>query len=167
MPLWEENGKVYNQSTAILRMIGRRHGLYVTADSSEQENYLIDWAFETVADWWALPEYRKWFADSHEDEQAVTDAADVFVNKFHKQIANKLAERGDSAQFIAGDRLTIADFAVLSAYLTFAVAGKQCKPTLACKAKVEESPAVLAYIERVKAEIPQYMTDRAQYQYSI
>ena len=39
VPIWSENGKTYNQSCAILRMLGQRHGYY----SSEPERmWLID-----------------------------------------------------------------------------------------------------------------------------
>lgn len=48
VPVWIENGKQYNQSYAILRMLGARNGLY----SNEPEKmWEMDAATATAEDW--------------------------------------------------------------------------------------------------------------------
>ena len=165
VPLYQDtNGRVLNQSFAILRMLGRQHGFY--SETNPDECYEIDWALETVLDWWAGGAYRTWFTD--EPKQEDLDTAATKWEVFNGQINAKLASRGDSAKFIAGDKLTIADFAVYSLYMAIASSEYNSKPAVAViEPKVTEKPAIVAYLARMRAELPEYMEARKQYKYSI
>ena len=117
VPIFEDGkGRVLNQSFAILRMLGRQHGFYSEADIDEC--YEIDWALETILDWWAQKKYMTWF--QAEPKQEDIDAAIEKFEVFNSQMDGKLAARGENAKFIAGDKLTIADFAVYSLYTAIA-----------------------------------------------
>ena len=82
--------------------------------------------------------------------------------KFNTQIAQKLSEvEGD---FIAGPRLTIADFVIASLYLSLAFnEGNDREVRTLTGQKVTETPIVVAYLEKVKAELADYMATRDAY----
>ena len=82
--------------------------------------------------------------------------------KFNTQIAQKLSEvEGD---FIAGPRLTIADFVIASLYLSLAFnEGNDREVRTLTGQKVSETPIVVAYLEKVKGELADYMATRDAY----
>ena len=47
VPLWEDEGRQLNQTSAILRLLGKQHGYY---SMDPMEGYNADWAVETGAD---------------------------------------------------------------------------------------------------------------------
>jgi len=47
VPVWEENGKMYNQSSAILRMLAKRHGFYA---EEPEKMWAIDSANDNIND---------------------------------------------------------------------------------------------------------------------
>ena len=130
VPIWEENGRLMNQSYAILRYLGRKHGFYFETD--QEQAFVQDWVLSTAQDWWDTKAYRVWLEDGATEEQ-VAESVEKFAI-FNKQIAGKLAERGDSAKFIAGDRLSIADLVAFSLYMTFPYNEGNQKPAVALAA---------------------------------
>merc|ERR1712037_845825 len=112
VPLWETpDGRKMNQAFAILRYLGRQHGFYDGADL--EESLIVDWVLETSVDLQVSKAYAVQLFGS--TDAAAIEAAKANFSKFNKQISEKLTSRGKP--FIAGDRLTIADFVVLSHYL--------------------------------------------------
>ena len=138
-----------------MRKLGRQHGFYFADD--EEESFLVDWLFETLADLNGTKAYRRYIADEEneeEDDKAVMDFA-----KFNDQIEAKLTEKG--CKFFGGNRLTIADFALASIYLRFVYNETSTKPVVArIRATVEETSVVEAYIFRFKKEMASYMAER-------
>ena len=119
----------------------------------------MDWVLETAQDWWAVRAYRTWFMDEPSQED-LDDTVEKF-EKFNSQIAAKLTARGDNARFVAGEKLTIADFVTYSIYLSFGsteFSQKNISATTA--AKVVEKPVIVAYMERMRAELAEYVEDR-------
>ena len=59
-----------------MRKLGRQHGFYFTDD--EEESFLVDWVFETLADLNLTKAYTRYNADEEneeEDTKAVEDFA--------------------------------------------------------------------------------------------
>ena len=139
-------------------MIGRQHGYYPT--DNVDETFLIDWALETSLDFWVSKTYRQWMPNAEQSEANVATAAEGFA-KFNKLIADKLTARGEGVTFLAGDRLTIADFTIFSHYMSMShndACELPIKPAAA--AKVAETPVVEAYIARMKVAMADYMSTR-------
>ena len=154
VPLWQVPGKpLMNQAWAILRHLGRQHGFYT--DLQEEEGYLIDWVLETSIDLQNAKVYMTQLRPS--DDAATNEAGVTNFKKFHDQIAIKV---GAGRKFIASDRLTIADFVVLSHYLTLAFNDAVQSDGIVQRRNIaSSSPEVNAYLDRVKAEIVDYLDD--------
>ena len=105
---------MFNQSTAILRMLGRKHGYYI--DDSAEEVYNVDWALEVHADFWNTKTYRMWLK-GETDQEAIATGVGHFES-FNKQMETLLTST--NSRFIASDRLTIADFVIFSLYMSLA-----------------------------------------------
>ena len=80
------------------------------------------------------------------------------LDKLFKQIGAKLDER--ERKFFAGDRLTIADFLILSIYLRFTDEANQKNVRSQAQAKIDEISSVTAYIDKVKTEMASYVAQR-------
>ena len=100
---------------------------------------------------------------SRQPTQADIRTAEANFAEFNRHIAHSLTERGGPTYF-AGDRLTIADFVLVSNYLSYAFNEASLKPiTQTQAATVAQTPVVIGYIERVKAQIPGYLAVRGAY----
>ena len=67
----------------------------------------------------------------------------------------------DGPKYFAGERLTIADFVIVSHYLCYAFNDFNKKPIVdQARAFVEETPIVCAYVDRVKEAIASYLAIR-------
>ena len=149
-----------NQTNAILRLLGRRHGYYF--DDNVDEAFNVDWALETHADFWNTKTYRLWLFTEENDAEKITEGATLF-EAFNKKIEAHLTSV--NSRFIASDRLTIADFVVFSLYINMTQNEAVETPDLqaAFAAKLEDTPKVKAYIETMKQEMESYMTQRGAY----
>ena len=163
IPLWETvDGKSMNQAFAILRHLGRQHNFY--DGSNIEEAFNVDWVLETVHDLQNAKVYQMNFPAGMMGEATpeLIDAAKANFVKFHKQMENMLTSHGKP--FIAGDRMTIADFVVLSQYLSLAFNDACEQPIVASHGEaVRSSTTVMEYLERGKAELADYMSTRKAY----
>ncbi len=82
--------------------------------------------------------------------------------KFNNQIEGHLARTGST--FIAGNRITIADFVVFATYASMAI-NEFTEGTehiqAAFAATLESTPKVREYIERMKTELAGHMSQRS------
>ena len=108
MPVWEENGFKMCQSSAILRMLGVRHGYY-------SQDPMTCWAIDSLVDFIedhmgpAMSIYLPVFGGKPFDESL----APAWFEKFWDKVLPVLEARlsGHGKKFLAGtDRPTIADF---------------------------------------------------------
>ena len=157
VPIWTTaDGTIYNQCWAILKMIGRQNGLY--DGSNIEESYIVDWVLETSADCQGAKVYMTQLMPS--DDAAANEKATVDFKKFHDQISARLV----AGKFIAGDRVTIADFVILSHYLNLAHNPDCAVEGVAARAAVADSnPEMLEYLGRVKAEIADWLVTRGKF----
>lgn len=126
LPLWiTPQGQMLHQKDAILRFLGQKLGYYNLkanlSDESEShqsnqtllmQSYEVDWALETLRDTWHISFLKPWLASqvtATEIEARVSQ-----LNKFNELFERKL--ESDGRKWLAGDSITIADFAVGSAY---------------------------------------------------
>ena len=107
MPVWEEEGAVYPQCSAILRMIGIRCGYY-------SEDPMACWAIDSLVDY--IEDHTNKFAaylfPVTKGEQVSDDASGWFSDYWEKVmplIEKRMAEHGKP--FVGGtDSPSIADF---------------------------------------------------------
>ena len=98
-----------------MRKLGRQHGYYFS-DNAE-ETFLVDWVLETILDFDGTKSYQRWMAEESDWDEEKDEIAVEHLGKLFEQIGAKLDER--ERKFFAGDRLTIADFLILSIYSRF------------------------------------------------
>ena len=109
MPIWVEDGFKMAQSSAILRMLGVRHGYY-------SDDPLTCWKIDSLVDFMEDHQaphaklYLPFFGGATSIDPALVDPwFDNFWNKVIPVLDARLAEHGK--KFLAGtDRPTIADF---------------------------------------------------------
>ena len=157
VPAWEtDDGKVFNQSNAILHFIGAQTGLY---DGTPGEKYWADWSIETVGDLWKGDFYMNFFADSLTEEK-IHDVAGK-VNTFLGHIEKRLASNGGH-HFLAGDKLSIGDIRVFALLHSIAFNDGLKTPALGehLRAKVHEHAHVKAWNERLTAHFADYLAAR-------
>ena len=84
VPIWQEapGAKMLNQATAILRMLGRKHGYYF--DDNAEEVINVDWVLEAHADFWNTKTYRMWF-NGEPDQEKVAAGVKCFED-FNKHV---------------------------------------------------------------------------------
>ena len=91
--------------------------------------------------------------DEEKDEIAVEH-----LDKLFKQIGAKLDER--ERKFFAGDRLTIADFVILSIYMRFTDQTNKKNVRSQAQAKIDEISSITTYVDKVKTEMASYVAQR-------
>ena len=146
-------GKTFNQSVAILRKLGRKLGYY--SDDADA-CYWIDWAIETHGDLWAKKDYRVFlFKEEATDEELKT--MDDNMRAFNGLIEKRLKDQG--AKFLAGDKMTIGDILIFSAYINFCVNEKTMRPKHqeACAKSLGDHPLLTAWIEVMKGEFKDHI----------
>ena len=157
VPAWEtDDGKIFNQSNAILHFIGNQTGLY---GETPGEKYWADWAIETVGDLWKGDFYMNFFADTRTEEQ-IADVAGK-VNTFLGHIEKRLTAN-EGKHYLAGDKLSIGDirvFALLHS-IAFNDGLKTAALGEAIRAKVHAHPHVTAWNERLTAHFAEYLDAR-------
>ena len=157
VPVWVgEEGNKFNQSNAIFRFLGAKHGLY---PESLEDRFWADWAIETKADLWKGDFYMPFFGKEC-DEATIKDRVEK-TTKFLGQVEHRLKEVGDH-HYIAGEHMTIGDitlFAMLKsiAYnegINVAALGE------AMRHAVEEHHAVKAWFDRMSETFAEYLAHR-------
>ena len=156
LPVWIENGKQFNQSLAILRMLGARHGLY---SHDPEEMWRIDSAAETSVDWLAKIYPNLMGNQNEETHKKYLESIEGFTHWLHKTLGGPLA-KGD---YVAGEKLTIADFAV-SAVIFSEVYNEHLNGghhyRHPAKEIMESKHNVKKYIEHMKEVLHKYLEHR-------
>ena len=157
VPAWEtDDGKVFNQSNAILHFIGNQTGLY---GETPGEKYWADWAIETVGDLWKGDFYMNFFADALTEEKIAEVAGKV--NTFLGHIEKRLTAN-EGKHYLAGDKLSIGDIRVFALLHSIAFNDGLKTPALgeAIRAQVAAHPHVTAWNERLAAHFKEYLDAR-------
>jgi len=107
LPIWVgDDGKWYNQSIAILKLVGHEHG-YGTSSASAL--YESEWFYATIVDCLEKPDRMAIMRDdaSEEAKHAAIACFTSFLDRLE-------AHWADGRAHVAGDSITHADFALLA-----------------------------------------------------
>ena len=157
VPIWEtDDGKVFNQSNAILHFIGAKAGLY---GPTPAEMYWADWAIETVNDMWKGDFYMPFFAPSATEEQITSRVASAktFIGQIEKRLANN-----DDKHFIAGEKISIGDIRVFAVLCSIAFNDGLNTPAIGegIRKHVEDHAHVKAWFDRLNSHFAEYLAQR-------
>ena len=150
VPLWvDDAGVTHNQTNAIIRALGIQHGYYPVADAWAA--YEVDWVVEVYNEFWNPKFYSIYFNQNELNEEGIAERVAHFEKMSH-QLEKKLAAHGKD--FLAGDKITIADFLIFSAYQCVVLNAATSRPTLtaALTAGIEKTPFIQKWLDRLSED---------------
>ena len=107
VPVLEKDGKFLSQSWAILRYLGRTYGYY--PESSPETAYTIDSTIDAIEDF--LTAFFRFNFEPNADKKAVYKENLLKMVPIWVAAIEKRLEKS-TGKYIAGDKITIADFAL-------------------------------------------------------
>ena len=156
LPCWFENGKCFNQTMAILRMLGQRQGYYA---SDAEHMWLIDSVCDTTFDYLAKMYPTQMNKDKQDDKTHATYLEQVqgFADFLHKTL------KEHNGKWAAGEKITIADFVVSSLIFSLVynenlTGGHHYRH--AGKEIMEKHHNVKVYVEMMEDELKHYLKHR-------
>jgi glutathione S-transferase len=155
--LTDPNGRVYNQSGAILRSLGAQLGYYPT---EWQLVYACNWAMDTIDDFRSRDHFRHNFA-SH-ISQVDLDACVADAHKLNILYEAHLKSHG--GKYLVGSKITVADFKALSWYHSNPLNTMKKHPALtdALKSGLDKTPTLTRYLEGMTEEMKEHLASRPQ-----
>ena len=141
-----------------MRCLGKVHGYY---DDSDWKNAVfIDMLVETYSDLFGATAKAAFFTPEEEKEAALTALKDGLCTKYFRICERRLEQ--NETKFIAGDKITIADFCNAS-YIFNSVKNEEspCQSYLA--PLLEEFPKLAAYSERLGEELKNHLNSRPKH----
>ncbi|CAG7834369.1 unnamed protein product [Allacma fusca] len=144
VPLLEFNGKVYNQSGAIIKYLAKRYG-FITGN--DVLNLRVDQVHDIIND--GLTEFRVWVREH--DEEKKTEQKHHLIDSVFPMLMKQLEEivSASGGPYVAGSKLTYADFVLANWFQIFnAVIDETLQ---------ENYPALEEHMERV-LNIPEIKT---------
>ena len=161
MPVLElENGMKLHQSQPILRYLGKVHGYYPTdaLDAFKIDAILEDFA-EAQIGFPFMEMFGKPVGVDQLKEMEMSQEK-VFV------LLTKILNQNKGSKFLAGDKLSIADFQAFSWATSYALNlngdPKQKHVYEALNALLQNYPTVVAWTDCMQAELSDYMSSRPQ-----
>ena len=158
VPVWCENGKMFNQSCAILRMLGQRHGYYA---QEPERMWLIDSAVDTSMDFLSKLYPTQMSKEKQDDltHKTYIDQVTAMTEWIHKTLQE---HKGD---WIAGEKISIGDFALASVifsevYNDSLTGGHHYRHP--AKEIMEDKHNVKKYIERMEEALHKYLKHRPE-----
>ena len=156
LPVLVHNGKYLNESTALLRYVGKHFGYYpADAHAAWQADAFVDYANDFIGKLYPILMIRKDFSEAGQAEFSghITTLV-TFLNKH-------LEKHGKD--FLAGEKLTIADFHVAS--IVFSYVWNDACPggkdfTDKAQAIVAANGAFAAWCDRMKHELADHLASR-------
>ena len=151
------DGTKIGESLAILRMLGSKFGFY---PKDPYEAFLVDEQMDNFASIIGTI-YKPW--GKKEETEKATCAAEVFDTLLPKYLESIDAACA-KGQFIAGEKLTIADFCVGGIYTNYVVNPKiDYGPAEKWTEILEKFPNFKAYGERFAAEMKEHLEKREEF----
>ena len=157
VPMLEtDDGKHLVQSWAILRFLGRKYGYY---PEDPETAWKIDSTIDAVEDY--LNAYFKFHFESNEEKKAI--AKENWLKMLPTWVAaiEKRLEANKPSKYIAGDKISIADFAL--ATIGFNMLLNEANPHYADSLPFIDGHTVLKeYKENLKEELKERLASRPQ-----
>ena len=152
IPVWiDDEGRAFNQTVSILRYLGAQHG-YIPDDLMAR--YYMDNAIDSFyGDLWCKEFNFRFFKDELPEEDIKDNVARF--EKFHAGIEKQLAAHG--GKYIAGDSLSIADFAVFGLH-TGSTLNPNCK-VAAHREALDASLAKFPHVSKWRAHCAELFAD--------
>ena len=157
VPALEIDGKFYSQSVSILRFIGLKYGYYPT------DNAEVSWAIDSTID--SLGDvmnafYKAAFADEATKPELFKTFFGTTLPQWFTAI-NKRLLANSSKNFIVGDKITIADFALAGfIYSLYLNELSQAKDTVG--GIIANFPELDAYFKGLGEPLKEYLATRPQ-----
>ena len=155
VPVVEIDGKFYSQSVSILRFVGMKYGYYTT------DNPEVSWAIDSTID--SLTDIMNAFYKAAFADEAAK--ADLFKTYFGTTLpqwltaTSKRLHANSSKNFIVGDKITIADFAIAGfIYSIYLNDLSQAKDAVA--GVMAEFPELDAYFKGLAEPLKEYLETR-------
>ncbi|XP_030046205.1 glutathione S-transferase P [Microcaecilia unicolor] len=134
LPKFQDKDFILYQSTAILRYLGRKHGLY---GKDDKEAALIDMTSDGVED--LRTKYLTFiYQDYDSGKQKYIDDLPKQLSRFEKL----LSQHSNGNGFIAGDKISFADYNLLDSLQNHLVLAPDCLKTF---------PLLSAYVDRMSS----------------
>ena len=155
IPIYELDGKQYSQSGAVVRFLGRQHGLY---SDDAFTAWRIDSVIDSVCDL-ADQYYRFFYAG---DEASKKAGLEQFVKtslpSWAEAIENRL-KNNTSHNYVVGDSLTIADI-VLTAAASSTYANEASPYHTHLAEVIHQYPTLKAYLDFQRDLFKDYFASR-------
>ena len=160
IPMLEIGDKKYVQSTAILRLLGRKYGYY---PSDVEEAYWIDSFMDSIEDTLKKFLQVKYEKDELEKTSKGADLIGVYLPKWLGAIEKRLADNAakGNSKHLVGDKYTIADF-VLGSFINsifFNDANEISKPS---RIIYEMHENLMKFKESFNKDFEEYLKARPQ-----
>ena len=156
VPVWQQDGKQYNESKAILRFLGAQHGYYPN-DINEAwlSDAVVDYLQDFLAGLYPIQMNKKFDEAGQAEYTKFMTTLVEYLNKI-------LLKHGK--KYIAGtDSLTIADFMVASIVFSHvhndSIVGGATFTDIG-KAIVAKNEAFAVYVERLRTDLSDYLATR-------
>ena len=158
VPVVEHDGKFYNQSAALLRMLGRKYGYY--DDKDIEGCYLMDSFASSVEDTFERY-YKVMQAKSDEERKEImTEFVSNYFPKWLSKIEKRLEVNGSEGHLV-GDKYTIIDFGFAS--ILFSVIYNEAHQGSAhLKPIYEQFPRLTKYAAALRTDFESYLKSRPQ-----
>ena len=157
MPVWQPEGSTmkFGQRNAIMHMLGRKYG-YLGKDA--KETFRLEHSLECFNDFMAKDVLGSATGDVTDDQQKAYGEA---LGKYLMDMEEMMKMAG--GKYIAGDRITIADFVCFSIVSTSwmnPAANKKFEE--ACTMVLDKCPCVKAWAMLMQSENKVYIAKRVQ-----
>ena len=156
VPVWLQNGKQYNESSAILRFLGKQYGYYpADPDQAWQSDAIVDYCNDVQ---------RKLYADHMNkkfDQEAKQNYRDT-LNQILTFFAKTKVSSG--TKFIASDQISIGDFCVAALLFAYvfndALAGGEAFTSEGKKLLQSYEAELGDYVKLLQTECADYLANR-------
>eukprot|EP00343_Euplotes_focardii_P002015 CAMPEP_0205804360 /NCGR_PEP_ID=MMETSP0205-20121125/7259_1 /ASSEMBLY_ACC=CAM_ASM_000278 /TAXON_ID=36767 /ORGANISM="Euplotes focardii, Strain TN1" /LENGTH=207 /DNA_ID=CAMNT_0053073851 /DNA_START=1 /DNA_END=621 /DNA_ORIENTATION=- len=156
MPTFEQDGKVYCQSLAILRKVARENGYY---PNDAEDAYYQDVLTESLRDLYDNI-FQIMESQSDEEKETITKKFETTIVPVNFSAWEDIIKANSSQEFWHGDSETIADLSLVCFYADQILIGA-FKDSI--QAHLEKYPALKEYLEKKHEAHKDYFNNRPDY----
>jgi glutathione S-transferase len=155
VPALERDGKVFTQSNAIMRLLGKENGFY---PEDPTQAWRVDSTLDAIDDLGASMLKAKFCPDADKQKELFAELKTKTIPKFLGVIEKRLTEN-TTRTHVVGDKYTIADFD-LGAILVDVFLNDANDHHESLKLAVEAHPALKEFAENFQKDHADYLASR-------